>query len=172
MYPDRGEFVPPGFAVARRRRKDKERDGKERQTIGLPTKRADSPLSPGGSFDSGSNFGVSSATTSGSPHPRFTSSEVANFNESTPGGERVYICFRRSREGNPLTAIAPVFPTQTRGPIPPGYTVVERSVRNRVANLNSGNCRPALAASNVGSGGGGVSGGGAGGAPPVFLAFR
>lgn len=53
------------------------------------------------------------------------------------GSERVYLCYRRSREGNPLTGLIPLLPSR-RDPIPEGYTVLERSPRNHVADLNPG----------------------------------
>lgn len=51
--------------------------------------------------------------------------------------ERIYLCYRRSREGNPLTGLMPLLPSKF-DPIPEGYTVLERSPRNHVADLNSG----------------------------------
>jgi Sec7 domain/Guanine nucleotide exchange factor in Golgi transport N-terminal len=51
--------------------------------------------------------------------------------------ERVYLCYRRSREGNPLTGLIPLVPNNL-DPIPEGYTVLERSPRNHVADLNGG----------------------------------
>jgi len=69
------------------------------------------------------------------------------------------VCFRRSREGNPITSITPIFPTLLES-IPSGYTVIERSVRNRLANFNSGN-------------GDSANGDFTSGAPPqIFIAFR
>jgi hypothetical protein len=98
IFPERKEFVPPGFCVVRRHKV-------------LPN-------------------------LSGDPTP-------ANLNV---GGEPVYLCFRRSREGNPVTGIIPLQPSK-REPIPEGYTVMERTPRNHVANIT-----PTRA--------------------PVFLAFR
>jgi hypothetical protein len=86
IFPDRGEFVPPGFCIVRL---------------------ADS-------------------------------SEPANLSlnsDQKQCSERIYLCFRRSREGNPITAILPLLP-QNGEHIPVGYTVVERSPRNHVAHLS------------------------------------
>ena len=52
------------------------------------------------------------------------------------GGEPVFLCFRRSREGNPLTGLIPLQPSE-REPIPEGYTVMERTPRNFVANIHT-----------------------------------
>ena len=60
-------------------------------------------------------------------------------------GERVYLCYRRSREGNPLTGLMPLLPSKC-DPIPEGYTVLERSPRNHVADLNSGGTYPVFLA--------------------------
>ena len=65
----------------------------------------------------------------------------ANLNFGT-AGERVYLCYRRSREGNPLTAILPLAPSAHES-VPEGYTVLERTPRNFVADINHG-AGPAL----------------------------
>lgn len=65
----------------------------------------------------------------------------ANLNFGT-AGERVYLCYRRSREGNPLTAILPLVPSAQES-VPEGYTVLERTPRNYVADINHG-AGPAL----------------------------
>ena len=88
IFPERKEFVPPGFCVVRRHKV-------------LPN-------------------------LSGEPTP-------ANLNV---GGEPAYLCFRRSREGNPITGIIPLQPSK-REPIPEGYTVMERTPRNHVANITT-----------------------------------
>lgn len=75
-------------------------------------------------------------------------SAAANLNHDNASAERVYLCYRRSREGNPITGLLPLMPSKSQV-IPEGYTVLERSPRNHVADIN---------------------GGGSGGA--VFLAFR
>jgi hypothetical protein len=97
IFPERKEFVPPGFSVVRRHQC-------------VPTENNSSPAD-------------------------------LNF-----GGEPVYLCFRRSREGNPITGIIPLQPSK-REPIPEGYTVLERTPRNFVATINTAGA-------------------------PVFLAFR
>ncbi len=51
------------------------------------------------------------------------------------GSEPAYLCFRRSREGNPITGILPLFPSR-RESVPEGYTVLERTPRNFVASLH------------------------------------
>ncbi|GKY94527.1 hypothetical protein MPSEU_000418400 [Mayamaea pseudoterrestris] len=51
-------------------------------------------------------------------------------------GKRCYLVFRRSREGNPLTGLSLLLPPET---VPTGYTVVERTPRNRVASLTGTN---------------------------------
>ena len=61
--------------------------------------------------------------------------------------ERVYLCYRRSREGNPITGIIPLQPTHGEA-VPEGYTVLERTPRNHVADISFG------------------------AGPPLFLAFR
>jgi len=66
----------------------------------------------------------------------------ANLNAS--GGERVYLCFRRSREGNPVTGLVPLLPGASEA-IPAGYTVVERTPRNHVASLTAGRAAVFLA---------------------------
>ena len=97
IYPDRNEFVPPGFSVVRL-------------------------------------FGGSSATVK-EMESNHESSSPANINPSS-SGERVYLCYRRSREGNPITGILCLRPT--RGDvIPEGYTVVERTPRNFVADMSA-----------------------------------
>lgn len=99
IYPDRNEFVPPGFSVVRL-------------------------------------FGGS--TTLKEMDSNHESSSPANINPSS-SGERVYLCYRRSREGNPITGILCLRPT--RGDvIPEGYTVVERTPRNFVADMSAKPC--------------------------------
>ena len=67
-----------------------------------------------------------------------SSSTPANINPSS-SGERVYLCYRRSREGNPITGIKCLKPT--RGDIiPVGYTVLERTPRNFVADMYAKSC--------------------------------
>lgn len=79
-----------------------------------------------------------------------TEGPPANLNGSsgTHSCERVFLCFRRSREGNPITGIIPLAPDAQEG-IPAGYTVIERTPRNFVASLTCDT-----------------------NAPPVFLAYR
>ncbi|KAL7563343.1 hypothetical protein ACA910_014187 [Epithemia clementina (nom. ined.)] len=90
IFPDRNEFIPPGFSVVR--------DGKNRKSpseecVGEPA-----------------DIGIT---------------------------ERVFLCFRRSREGNPITGIVPLSPADGDF-VPEGYTVLERTPRNFVADLNQG----------------------------------
>ena len=47
----------------------------------------------------------------------------------------MYLCYRQSQEGNPITGIIPLQPSK-REPIPEGYTVLEYSPRNYVADIN------------------------------------
>ena len=88
IFPDRGEFVPPGFCIVRH------------------------------------------ANTSDPANLSVDSDQPQK-----PSAERVYLCFRRSREGNPLTGLLPLTP-QNGETIPVGFTVVERSPRNHVAHLS------------------------------------
>ena len=110
IFPDRKEFVPPGFCVVRLYRSQSE-DG------------TDSAARASSSTDAAADL---------------------NFGST---GERVFLCYRRSREGNPITGIFPLQPLNHET-IPEGYTVIERTPRNHVADINT----------NAGA--------------PVFLAFR
>ena len=87
IYPERKEFVPPGFSVVLRHNS-------------IPKKGVRSP---------------------------------ANL---SCGDEAVFLCFRRSREGNPITGILPLHPAK-REAIPEGYTVLERTPRNFVAKIQT-----------------------------------
>jgi len=98
IFPDRKEFVPPGFSLV----------------------------------------------CSSQPDP--SSSKRLPINLNVGGNEPAYLCFRRSREGNPLTGIIPLFPA-SRDLVPEGYTVLERTPRNFVASV----CAPST---------------------PIFLAYR
>ena len=122
IFPDRNEFVPPGFCVVRRYMAA-DRSGKKGG-------KADAK-------DAKSNDDVMGTSSSSFP---------ANLNYGT-SGERVYLCYRRSREGNPITGMIPLQPSNNES-VPEGYTVLERSPRNFVADINS----------KAG--------------PPLFLAFR
>lgn len=84
IFPDRHEFVPPGFCIVR-------------------------------------------LASDGQP---------ANLNQSFPGAERVYLCIRRSREGNPITGILPLVPSHG-DVIPAGYTVIEHTPRNLTATITA-----------------------------------
>ena len=84
IFPDRQEFVPPGFCIVR-------------------------------------------LASDGQP---------ANLNQSFPGAERVYLCIRRSREGNPITGILPLVPSHGEI-IPAGYTVIEHTPRNLSATITA-----------------------------------
>ena len=87
IFPQRQEFVPPGFSVVRVH---------------------------------------SNVHKSNDPVP-------ANLNVA---GEQAFLCFRRSREGNPITAILPLIPSKQEG-IPEGFTVVEKTPRNHVAAIQT-----------------------------------
>ena len=67
-----------------------------------------------------------------------SSSTRPPINVNMGGSEPAYLCFRRSREGNPLTGIMPLFPTSHES-IPEGYTVLERTPRNFAASFRPTN---------------------------------
>ena len=90
IFPDRKEFVPPGFSLV---------------------------CSP-------------------QPDPSLSTRSPVNLNMG--GSEPAYLCFRRSREGNPLTGILPLFPS-SRELVPEGYTVLERTPRNFAASVRAAN---------------------------------
>ncbi len=108
IYPDRNEFVPPGFSVIR-------------------LYQANSV-----SHESGKKEGRGGGGTQTSVLglPEFP---AANINPSSTG-ERVYICYRRSREGNPITGVVCLRPTKG-DLVPEGYTVLERTPRNFLADM-------------------------------------
>jgi Sec7 domain/Guanine nucleotide exchange factor in Golgi transport N-terminal/PH domain len=95
IFPQRKEFVPPGYSVVRKYHTDR---GADR--------------------------------------------DPANLNVG--GDEVAYICFRRSREGNPITGIVPLCPSR-KEIIPEGYTVIERTPRNFVAHFSVENAPVFLA---------------------------
>ena len=104
IFPDRGEFVPPGFSVVRRQQnKEEVKSGK------------------GGQSSIDGSRQIKAIPTS--------------LNHGT-SGERVYLCYRRSREGNPVTGLIPLQPS-LRETIPEGYTVIEKTPRDHVADINS-----------------------------------
>jgi len=107
IFPDRNEFVPPGYCVVKRFKMG----GTEKHT---------------GPAD-------------------LNECSTSNKNESS---QRVYLCYKKSREGNPIVSIIPLLPSESEC-IPPGFTVIEKSPRNFTANINEG-----------------VVG------PPIFLAIR
>lgn len=107
IFPDRNEFVPPGFSVVRHYQSNASNEEGSR-------KKEDS-LS-----NNNSELGSSA-------------SPAANINPSS-SGERIYICYKRSREGNPMTGVTCLRPAKGNL-IPEGYTVVERTPRNFVANM-------------------------------------
>jgi hypothetical protein len=94
VFPDRHEFVPPGFSIVRDRKSPQ--SDKSIQSCEVQEK-------------------------NGSP---------ANIGQS----ERAFLCFRRSREGNPITSVLFLSPSAAEC-VPSGYTVLERSPRNYVASL-------------------------------------
>lgn len=106
IYPDRNEFVPPGFSVVRLFQPNANKG------VGASSLRKE-----GGGVDC--DFG--------------SSASPANINTSS--GERVYLCYRRSREGNPITGIACLRPSKG-DLIPDGYTVLERTPRNFLADMS------------------------------------
>jgi hypothetical protein len=115
IFPDRQEFVPPGFCVVREHRRCQPQFSQTNQG----GKNASATSAPGGKQDTDSTV----------------KNQPANFNAGTADGERIFLCFRRSREGNPITGILPLQPFFNEA-IPDGFTVVERSPRNFVANLS------------------------------------
>ena len=65
-------------------------------------------------------------------------SPAANIN---PSGERLFLCYRRSREGNPITGVMCLRPYEGEL-IPEGYTVLERTPRNFVADMAANDDHP------------------------------
>ena len=124
-------FVPPGFCVVRRHKSGG--DGKKDPGGNSPPR----SKKRGGGASSSSSKGASVASSTGGGGGTIP----ANLNFGT-AGERVYLCYRRSREGNPLTAILPLVPSAQES-VPEGYTVLERTPRNYVADINHG-AGPAL----------------------------
>jgi hypothetical protein len=108
IFPDRQEFVPPGFCIVRQCKAAAKQEGNTKNKQELDS--------------------------------------AADLNHGS-GEERVYLCFRRSREGNPLTGILPLRPDHAEA-IPEGYTVLEKTPRNFLANMNRSS------------------------GPPIFLAYR
>lgn len=151
IFPDRNEFVPPGFCVVRRyKSKGGSGSGNAKGhtspsgTDGSATRPSSSGKSEGSSGGHGSKsergssvpVSPSSPGGGGGASGGGTASTIpANLNFGT-SGERVYLCYRRSREGNPITGIIPLQPSNNEA-IPEGYTVLERTPRNYVADLNS-----------------------------------
>lgn len=106
IFPDRNEFVPPGFCVV----KHMVKMGKQ---VG----------------------------------PANLNEDPATGSKSTSHPQRVYLCYKKSREGNPIVSIMPLLPSESDH-IPSGFTVIEKSPRNFTANVNEG------------------------AGPPIFLAIR
>eukprot|EP00977_Amphora_coffeiformis_P013095 scaffold3361_cov166-Amphora_coffeaeformis.AAC.6 len=96
VFPDRYEFVPPGFSIVR--------DGKAGHT----------------------------STNDKTSHPELKE------NVGNPAdiglSERAFLCFRRSREGNPITSLIPLSPSAAES-VPTGFTVLEKSPRNFSASI-------------------------------------
>lgn len=113
IFPEQNEFVPPGFCVVRRY---KAKTGQDKKGSKTKNSKEDKSILE-------EDVGASS------------SSYPANLNYGT-SGERVYLCYRRSREGNPITGMIPLQPSNNEA-VPEGYTVLERSPRNYVADINS-----------------------------------
>lgn len=116
IYPDRNEFVPPGFSVVRRNSASHESGKKKKEG--------------GGGGEGGTKTSTLKRDELGS-----SESSAANINPSSTG-ERVYICYRRSREGNPITGVICLSPLKG-DPVPEGYTVLERTPRNFVADMSA-----------------------------------
>ena len=121
IFPDRNEFVPPGFCVVRRYCHNEFSNNNDKNNAAGSNSNSRKPKSSsrGGDPENDSN----------------DSSLPANLNYGS-SGERVYLCYRRSREGNPITGIIPLQPSKNE-PIPEGYTVLEQTPRNHVADINS-----------------------------------
>ena len=113
IFPDRNEFVPPGFCVVR----------KHEAAVLQSDKRGIDKKTNGAEKDKEKE------------EDKVSTTEPANLNFGTTG-ERVYLCYRRSREGNPITGLIPLQPSSNEA-IPEGYTVIERSPRNFIADINS-----------------------------------
>uniref|UniRef100_A0A7S3VDI2 Uncharacterized protein n=1 Tax=Chaetoceros debilis TaxID=122233 RepID=A0A7S3VDI2_9STRA len=172
IFPDRNEFVPPGFCVVRRykskaskgkgkdakNKAEKNKDKKDKKAEKAEEKKKKNANKGGNSSGQGGGRQAPQNTTTAEKKSTTppkdgdmaisasSSSYPANLNYGTPG-ERVYICYRRSREGNPITGLIPLQPSNYEA-VPEGYTVLERTPRNYVADVNS----------KAG--------------PPIFLAFR
>jgi hypothetical protein len=99
IFPERKEFVPPGFSVVR------------------------------------------SQTTMKQHKDENASASAANLNH---GGEPMFLCIRRSREGNPITGLIPLLPKKGEH-VPQGYTVLERTPRNFVAGISTSSSKVFLA---------------------------
>jgi len=124
IFPDRHEFVPPGFCVVREHRR-------------CPIQQQNQS-SKASAKSSGDSLSKQESDTTIKDQP-------ANFNTGVPDGERVFLCFRRSREGNPFTGILPLQPAYDEA-IPDGYTVLERTPRNFIASINPKNGSPVFLA--------------------------
>lgn len=94
VYPERKEFVPPGFSVVSKYTNEKEKSNK-----------------------------------------------AVSLNHD---GEPVFLCFRRSREGNPITGIVPLVPNNGEH-VPQGFTVLERTPRNYIATIQTSSSKVFLA---------------------------
>ena len=112
IYPDRNEFVPPGFSVVR---------------YYEPNDSDDNKIADNSNSNNNTNSGGSLAS-------------PANVNPSS-SGERVYLCYRRSREGNPLTGLTCLQPSKG-DVIPEGYTVLEKTPRNFLADMTANSDLP------------------------------
>lgn len=144
IFPDRKEFVPPGFCVVNRYMSGHSNAGnnimKRRLSTGGRTRSSNSMNKAMSRTRSSRN--VSNALTESTPPAK---NVPANLNFGSVAGERVYLCFRRSREGNPITGIIPLQPSNHE-PIPEGYTVLERTPRNFVADINAKSGSPVFLA--------------------------
>jgi hypothetical protein len=135
IFPDRNEFVPPGYCVVKRY---KPKPGSNSGSSSSSSSQIPANLNHGRSTSS--LAGGASGNGGGGLHPGSSSHHARSI-------ERVYLCYKRSREGNPVTGILPLLP-RSQECVPQGYTVLEQSPRNYVANVNEG------------------------AGPPVFLAVR
>lgn len=82
IFPDKSEFVPPGYFVAR--------------------------------------------------HDKF----ACNLNSGT-SSERIFLCYKKDKSGNPITDLTVIFPGKSEEP-PKSFNLIEKSPTNIPANLNTG----------------------------------
>jgi len=136
IFPDRNEFVPPGFSVVRRHyiKHDQTNYPSNSSMAGSEASRGKggSLASRNESLGDRDSDVKSYSTQAKNQH---SSNQLADLNYGTTG-ERVFICYRRSREGNPITGLIPLEPSSNEL-VPEGYTVLEKTPRNFSADINS-----------------------------------